>query len=245
MIISGGKIQGTILQDQPGYITTSLVEYLDAQDYTGAGTTWPARVGNAATLYNAPAYTNTGAVYFEFVPSSLQYADAPTLGNLTNWTVECWFRPTESLLSYSDPALVTTIYDDALGTNYGLVNYALTQGSGAGYTQTLLTGYYDGGSWNDTGSWVPETGQWYQMVGTFDGSTIITYVNGAQNSTGSAGGISGSNNAPVRIARRWDGNTYQQHYFPAQISIVRIYNSALTSSQVLQNFTSARGRFGI
>jgi hypothetical protein len=221
-----------------------MVEYLDALDYSGSGTTWPARIGNPVTLYNAPTYTSTGPVYFNFNPSSLQYGDAPTLGNLGTWTVECWYNLQQSLTSYSDPALVTTIYQDDSGTLTNEVNFALAQGSSGGYTETLGVGYFNG-NWVNTSTFTPSIGSWAQMVGTFDGTTVSCYLNSSLIGQVAGDGASSANGGLLRIARRWDSPLSSVYLMPAQISVIRIYNTALTSSQVTQNFNTERGRFGI
>jgi hypothetical protein len=239
MKIYGGVLKGNTFRDQ-GYVSIGLVEYLDALDYSGSGTTWPARVGNSATLYGGPTWSDSG--YFNFVPSSLQYADAPTLGDLGAWTVECWYNLQDNLASYNDPALISTVYD---GT--GKVNFTLTQGAGSGYTDTLCAGYYNGGDpgWHLTGTTPPTIGSWAQAVGTFDGTYINFYLNTTFISEVAGGGASSASGGALRIARRWDQGLNSLYLFPAEIAVVRIYNFALSPDQVIQNFNYERERFGL
>ena len=224
-----------------GIVTTNLALALDASTYSGSGTTWPATVGPDATLYNGVTWTGTSPGYFTFVPSSLQFATAPNIGDLSNWTVECWFKVTSSFAGYEYPALVTTVYQEQDGTLYSNINYTLSTYPDSA---TLTTGYFNG-AWHNTSGFTPTVGEWYQMVGTFDGTTMTTYVNGVEFS--SAAGVGGSiaNGGPIRIARRWDGDGEAKYFMPAEISIVRIYSAALTAAQVRQNFNVDRLRFGI
>jgi hypothetical protein len=199
-------------------------------------------VGNNATLYNGVTWHDTGPGYFNFNPSSLQFAEAANTGNLSSWTVECWFRTTQSLASYSFPALVTTTYDNGQGTGYGQINYVLSPYINGG--NTITAGYYNG-SWHNTSNYTITQGTWYQMAGTFDGTTMKLYVNGSETSSVSGDGSSQANGGPIRIARRWDGGGEAQYFLPADIATVRVYNTALTSAEVLQNYNTERGRFGL
>lgn len=232
---------GITINRSPTVITTGLVLNLDAQNYSGSGTTWPATVGPDATLYNGVTWTSSGPGYFTFVPSSLQFADTPNIGDLSSWTVECWFKTTSSFSGYAYPALVTTVYQDQEGNNYGNINYTLSiypDGT------TLTNGYYNS-NWDNTSGFAPTVGEWYQMVGTFDGTTLKMYINGVEFSSTSGIGASIANGGPVRIARRWDGDGQAQYFMPAEISVVRIYNTALTAAQVTRNFYALSSRFGI
>jgi hypothetical protein len=55
-----------------------------------------------------------------------------------------------------------------------------------------------------------------------------------------------NNNSTVNIGRRASpGGITGSNYFTGRIGIIRIYNSALTSSQVLQNYNSDKSQFGL
>lgn len=244
MIIQGGRLQGGVYQDQPN----NLVQYLDAADYSGSGSTWPARVGTNATLYASPAWSSSNGGYFTFDPASLQYADTPNLGDYSTWTIECWFNMTAELSTTQATAAVTTVYEDGVGTFYGQINYCLSNNypySGYNY---LKPGYYNAvnAGWHETAGWTPVVGTWYQAVGTFDGITINSYVNGSFYAAAAGDGPSQANGAPTRIARRWDGPPADPvNYFPGKIAIVRLYNTALDAADVAAVFNSTRTRFGI
>lgn len=239
MIIKGAQIHGGVYQDQTPYVTTGLVQYMDAQDYSGSGTTWPARTGLAGTLYNAPTWTSAGPGYFTFDPASLQYALFPNIGDLGNWTVECWFNLTASLDTAENTAAVTTVYD---GT--GQINYTLSSWSGSAYAPYMTAGYFNG-SWFYTSGAIPTVGTWYQMVGTFDGTTLSAYWNGALYNQNNPPGPTAANGGSIRVARRWDGPESSIHYFPGRIALVRIYDTDIGSSGVAQNWNANKERFGL
>ena len=239
--IGGGITFSPVL----GPVTANLVLNLDALDYSGSGTTWPATVGPDATLYNGVTWTDSGPGYFTFSPDSLQFADTPNIGNLNNWTVECWFKLTSDFTAYAFPALVTTVYELDGGINYGNINYTL---STYPYNTGLTNGYYNGTpgqGWFNTPTFAPTVGDWYQMIGTFDGTTLKTYINGIEISSAAGGAPSIANGGGIRIARRWDGDGQAQYFAPAEISVVRIYNTALNAIQVARNFDALRLRFAL
>ena len=247
LTIGPGITLGAGVRIDPVYepVSTGLQVYLDAADYTGSGTTWTAQVGPNATLINAPAW-NSATGYFDFVPASLQYAELPNIGDLSSWTVECWYQLTNSLATTAATAAVTTVYDDGEGGFYGVINYCLGNNSVGLNSPYLQAGFFDG-AWHEvTNAFAPTIGQWYQSVGTYDGSLLTQYTNGVQAAPSvSVSATTTANGAPIRIARRWDAPVSPEHYFPGYIAIVRIYNTPLNNAEVLQNFNANKTRFGL
>lgn len=208
--------------------------YLDATDYTGSGTTWPAENGfNDATLVNTPTYVAPSPTYFDFDPASGEKATVPDLGDLNRWTVESWFRVTSSLTGQVT-AVVCNQFDSSnlnfsMGTNRSPTSY------------NICIGFYDG-AWRTTTGFAPTLNTWYHCVGTYDGTTIRQYVNAVQDSTLSYSGTSQSG-GEVRIASRWDSQTAPTDFFPGDVGLVRIWDSALTASQVQELYDQNSERF--
>jgi hypothetical protein len=83
-------------------------------------------------------------------------------------------------------------------------------------------------------------GSWFHFSLVFDSNTFYGYVNGVQ--TGSA---ALSNDLTFdRIGDDTNRDNYPA-YMKGKISNFKIYNRALTASEVQQNFNALRGRFGI
>ncbi len=74
--------------------------------------------------------------------------------------------------------------------------------------------------------------RWYHVVGTYDGSNIKIYVDGQLEGTQAYTATPGTTDQPLVIGR-WYGN-YNAYYYDGQIDQVRIFSSALSSSQVTQ-----------
>jgi hypothetical protein len=227
--------------DGDGDGTPAPIVLLNATSYTGSGTIWPDTSGNGydATLYNSPTYNST---YFSFDNTSTKYANVSSIGDLNNWTIEAWFRVTAALSTKEATAVVTTLYDVPGVLNTGVINYVI--GSSSGYSDDLMVGFFDG-AWHQCTPFIPTLNTWYQVMGTYDGSVIKQYVNGVLNSSLNYVGVSSANGGDIRIARRWDGPVNTIHYFPGDVGIVRIYDTALDSSQVSTNFDEFRTVYGI
>jgi hypothetical protein len=105
-----------------------------------------------------------------------------------------------------------------------------------------VVGFFNG-SWRNTTGFDPLTNTWYQVVGTYDGSVITQYVNGmASGGTVNYVGTSQSG-GEIRLMRRWDGTVTTNNLINGDLSIVRVYNTALNSTQILQNYNENVNRF--
>lgn len=91
---------------------------------------------------------------------------------------------------------------------------------------------------------------WQHIVATYDGSSTVSgltlYVNGSAIAVSniSAGSYTAmeNSNQPLWIANGEDGGG-ALHPFDGNISNVKIYNKALTASEVLQNYNATKNRF--
>jgi hypothetical protein len=84
---------------------------------------------------------------------------------------------------------------------------------------------------------------WYHVVGTFDGSTMRGYVNGVQDSaTFSLSGSIVNTGAAYAVGRL---GTLASLYHSGYIGVNRIYNRALSATEILENFNAEKARFGL
>ena len=88
---------------------------------------------------------------------------------------------------------------------------------------------------------------WFQLVATWTGSTLSLYINGSLSS--SASGTLGSTTSGVPFF--WSNSnplgalSAVGSPFTGNQAVSRIYNRALTASEVLQNFNAQKARFGL
>jgi hypothetical protein len=82
---------------------------------------------------------------------------------------------------------------------------------------------------------VPTAGVWYHLVGTYDGTTMRLYVNGAQvATTGQSGNILASAE-PLMIGAARRGGVVQE-YFPGTVNDCALYNAVLDATTILQHY---------
>jgi hypothetical protein len=228
--------------DYENIVTDGLVFNVDAGlvgSYPQTSSTWYDTSGNSRNvlLINTPTYSSSNSGSLTFSTASLQYATASNIGSLTTWTAEVWFKLTSSLTGK-----ITSV----ISNEFDLVN-KLNFSIGTNNQPTnanLAVGFFDG-AWRTTAGFVPSVNTWYQVVGTYDGSIIRQYVNG----TASGGTLTYTgtpqSGGTIRLMRRWDSPVLAGNLCDGDLTIARLYNKALTSTEVLQNYNAQRGRFGI
>ena len=228
--------------DYPTFTTDGLVYTVDSgftTSYPKTGSTWYDLGGTNkdATLFNTPSYITDTSGSLRFSDTSAEYATSSNLGNLSNFTVEAWFRIQKSL-SGKVTAIVCNEFDLVNKLNFSIgTNNAPT-------SYNLAVGFFNG-AWRNTTGFTPSLNTWYQVVGTYDGTTVRQYVNGV-----ASGGTLTYTGTPqsggeVRLMRRWDTDTSASNLVDGDLSIVRIYNRALSATEILTNYNSTKGRFGL
>ena len=220
--------------------TGNLLLSLDSgnsSSYSGTGSIWYdiSGNGNNATLFNSPTYSSSYSGILQFDDASLEYGTFNDLGNLSQFTVEAWFRLTSSLTGKVS-SIVSNQYNSSTAVNFSIGT------NNAPNDYNLSVGFYDN-IWYNTTGFVPQTNVWYQVVGTYDGTSLRQYING-QASGGtiniSRTPISGGNN---RLMRRWDETLSSGYLIDGDLAIVKIYSEALSSSDILDSYNSTYTRF--
>ena len=228
---SGFTFLGTSQAAPP--VTAGLQVNLDASTYSGTGA-WIDSVNQAEyTLFNNPSYSSTvGGGSFGFDPTLTQYAYCnSTLPSLTNWTVEAWHYY-DGTNSGPQPCIVTQEFTSS-------INFAL--GSLATSFPSLQAGFFNGG-WQTQTSAGLSVGNWYQIVGTCDGTTVSLYLNGSLlTSSPWSGDPPASSGAGTYLMHRWDNSDC----WGGRLGIVRIYDTDIGSAGVEQNWLADRTRFGL
>ena len=237
----------------PKIVTDGLLLCLDAantKSYIGSGTTWTdiSRSGYSGTLVNGPTFSsaNNGYIRCDGFDDYISIPNTPLLKfGSSNFSVEYWFRKLNT----------TTGYDDIWGPN------AWNTGASPGTNEwTLGIGNGNTGEGNnisfgvEVGTTVYGTGDsttqlslntWYHLVGVREGGNLKVYLNSVLNMNVSPVGFTSSsviNNVPGREIRL--GNSgWNRLYTKADNSQLRIYNKALSATEVLQNYNATKTRF--
>ena len=236
--------------DYPAIVTNGLVLNLDA-GFTPSITSLPTNIvgggynsytstwydvssgGNNGTLINGPTFSsaNGGSIVFDGVDDTVSVPDNAVLDFTVNLTSEVWIN----LNLYKDISIV-----NAKGNGGGQIkayNY-LFVGSNTSIAFRFSDGINDQSSPTISKFILPE-GTWGHVVGVLDTTAIRIYLNGVEIGTATTRTINPNpNNSPLYIS----GPTYSLN---GKIAISRIYNRALTATEVLQNYNAQKGRFGL
>jgi hypothetical protein len=215
------------LKHHPRIVTSGLIFYLDAantRSYSGSGLTANGLVGIGATLVSGVGFGTTNNGYLIFNGSN--YVNIPNdnfIYGASSRTIMSWSRITSNDGS--------THASFAYGTN--------------GTNQAFFIGVSGlnpfCGAWgNDlTSSGVPVSlNSWFHTACVFDGTTAYLYVNGLL-ATSTAKAWNTVNVSKTYIGRQVDN----AQYWNGHISQVQLYNRALTSQEVLQNYNATKMRY--
>jgi len=99
--------------------------------------------------------------------------------------------------------------------------------------------FYDGSSRHAVSTTIASLGEWYHIVGEFNGSQGIIYVNGVQENTQAGSSTYDFASPQLLIGGRTGGSVWTK-YFDGQIDDVRIYNRALSASEVQRLYNMGR-----
>jgi hypothetical protein len=221
----------------PTSLTTPVLN-LDAGNpasYPGTGTIWTDTVGSMPfTLVNGPTYSSADGGYIQFVPGSGQIAYSTTnLGTLAAWSIEAWHYYDGTNVG-SGPNIFTEYFYGGGTINLGL-------GSG-GSSDTALQAWWYGPGFQATDPYTLTPGAWYQIVGTFDGTTLNLYVNNTLVETAVKPPGGAANPAiGYGLMTRWDTGGQ----WGGRLAIVNVYDLALSGTEITQNFNYYRSRFGL
>lgn len=217
----------------PSIITNGLGLALDAgniKSYPGSGTSWYDLSGNnrTGTLTNGPTFSNTNGGNIVFDGTNDVVTATNFIGVDSNLTISTWVKV------LSGAAIVDTLNDSIAWDGYGL----WANGTGNTFRFILLKTYSAGAiTLQSNVGWV---GNWQQVVGVYNGSQALIYINGVlDNSANYSGGYDvGQGN--IGIGARPSALS------PSSCSIaqVHIYNRALSATEVALNYNATKGRFG-
>jgi hypothetical protein len=215
----------------PSIITNSLILHLDAADrksYPGSGTVWSDRSGNGinGTLTNGPTFSsgNAGSILFNGIDHWATLPSTPKFAFGTNpYTINIWYK-LSTIANYS----CLFSLGGSNGPYGGLYVNRFSSNSLLFYANAIRL--------------QPTIEQlqnvWYNI--TFIGNNSSIYLNSVklQESAYSAnfiqqGFIIGANHSAYSEVMR--GN----------ISVVQIYNRALSDAEIKQNFNATKSRFGL
>ena len=183
--------------------------------------------------------------YFEFDGSN-DFIDAGSVsGDFSNFTVIAWFYPTsvsnhENVLdcNYSNYASTGNIGPRLELNSSGALKWIYSNVTNSNSSYYTHAAFANGLSANS----------WHCSAITFNGSNSTTYFNGtasglSRSVAGSPTGFIGSlGDVVVGKGFHLGGS---ERVYTGRVAQVRIYNRALSASEVLQNYNATKGRYGL
>src|SRR3989344_1673677 len=195
----------------------------------GSGTTIEDFSGNnnTGTLVNGPAWTTGkigGALSFDGVDDYVALGNPLSMRPINQITISAWINPTDVSTSKTIVSKDTT----------GAVDYFFrVQGPGGvrcnfeGVGLDLICSYVS-------------TNVWQHLACTYDGSIVSIYKNGVLLGSSPASPVTYSDSgANIKIGRRDEGGGGL--YFPGPIDDLRIYNRALSQTEIQTDMNTSVG----
>lgn len=199
-----------------GIVRNGLVLDLDAakrDSYPKTGNVWTdiSGNGNTGTLTNSPTYNsgNGGNIQFDGTNQYVLMNNKPTP---TQFSILAWINIGSINSGYR------TIYADNV-KGFWLNNRIISYYPVFNGISTL------------------NTNQWYYITVTYNGTSVISYINGVLDKSANA-----TTGLPSTVSTGIGGHDNIE-FFNGNISNIQIYNRALSSTEVQQNYNALKGRY--
>lgn len=194
---------------------------------------------HTGTLTNGAVYNleNKGSIIFDGIDDYILINNSTSTNISNNVTYAIWIRPSVNITN--------------TGQNNSDVSFFRKQASGSGFIlevfgttasnkQLSFWVNYPSGA---TTTYTLNANIWYYIVGTYDGSVAYLYVNGSQVATSSFI-TTVTTSADIHIGTFIPSSTPTRN-FQGNISNCNIYNRALSATEILNNYNSLKGRYGL
>lgn len=241
------------------------VNITDAYLFRDAAT--PQHVASNLILHYDPntssSYPGTGTTVFDLSASGLN----GTMTNITHTAPYFAYNGTSSQISVADNAtlepgtgdftLEAWVYHAVItGSTRTFISKTNNNGGAADWSYGLRTNGSTGATYLEVGngttsvnspSYTVSTGQWYQIVGVWTNvatNSIALYANGASQGSNAHSFASVKNSINPLYLGGYNGGEFSQ-WLNGRIGIVRMYNRALNSTEVAQNFNANKSLYGI
>ena len=222
-----------MLTHSPQIVRDGLVLHLDAanpKSYPGSGTTWfdLSGNGNDSTLLNSPSYNsdNNGIFILDRVNDRIQ---SPNLMP-SEISVEVFFKWSSLgdswLISNQQESVISYAYGFLMRIDYPSYNFYWWVGNGSSVVRC---------------NHIIELNKWYHIVGTANSVETTLYFNGELKSSNGPVNIDYTDVLGVYIG----GSNQGDRLTSGSLGLVKIYDKALSASEIKQNFEAYRDRYGI
>ena len=227
----------------PKVVTDGLVLYLDAantKSYPGSGITWTdlSRSGNSSEL-KGPTFNsgNGGSIVFDGTNDYVEIQNQIQFDQTDPFTLSSWVNSP----NVSNELIINN--ENILYTGYRLninVNANIEIGLRSSISDDIAI---------ETLNSI-NAGTWYHIVGTYDGHSNVSgmkiYINGVEEDTNTISNTLTSStlsNQKTLLGIRKSSSPPDP--LMGNIANVQIYNRALSTIEITQNYNATRTRFGL
>jgi hypothetical protein len=223
------------LHYSPRIVTDGLVLALDAADvnsYPGTGTTWYDISGNGynGTLVNGPSFLpnqNKGIIALDGVNDIITTGITGIVPNSSSpYTVSVWCYRNRNNAGYEELLAQWTNANSGNSFFFGFDN------SNVRFTD----------NWNPiTVSGAGNVNVWMNLVGVYTTTNAYIYLNGTLAAT-KGSGFTYTGVGPFLIGRQGE---LSSEYFSGNLGNTLVYNRALSTAEIAQNYLATKTRFGL
>ncbi len=228
----------------PNIIETGLVLALDAADrisYPGTGTTWSDLSGNSnnGTLTAGPTFNgaNGGNIVFDGTDDYCDLGVSSYFTGLINMSISIWVNPQTA----STTRWIFGRYDSLNRSQGFLIFHDIDnkfyfdfRESLAAYLRISTTNTY-------------AVNNWYNFTITKSANLHSIYINGVleNSATLGLGNVAWLSNYAQISALFQTPSLGVRYYGKNKIASLYVYNRALSSTEILQNYNATKSRFGL
>lgn len=193
---------------------------------------------NDFNLINSPKYSNGS---FHFNDGLTQSAHGDDLGTLNQFTVDTWFKLNSLPSVGENPQIIINTFDGG----HPYINFAIGFLNGPpignGWDGKISGGFFTDfpNYWKYTDGFTPEIDTWYNVTLTYDEVDLKLYLDGTLYSSASCTASAISSGLGIDIGKRWDIPDFTDR----GIDVVKIWDGALSSTQILNNYNSISPRY--
>jgi hypothetical protein len=232
----------------PDIITDGLVFAVDAgseRSYPGSGTTATAITGvGDGTLTNGTGFdsANGGSWTFDGADDYIDFGSnflVPGISQydtITNFTIDVWVNWDSFAVTGAHDEIISWCRSGGSAYSDGFLG---TTKIGGGTAANPVIRFGDG--WGNTGATftsATDTDKWFNIVAIKTSNNAYVYINGVLKATKGSALSWGFNDYPT-IGRHPNG----AEYLDGKVSNLKLYNTALTAAEVLQNYNAQKNRF--
>jgi len=238
----------------PSSVTSGLVLCLDAanrKSYPTTGTTWTdlSGLGNNGTLTNGPTYSsaNGGSLSFDGVDDRVSFVNGTSVIT-TDLTIDIIIAVPNPIFSQSGFYFSNVIGLCGDANYYRECSLQVSNTGNLPSPSTFVVAVNFLNSAGNTGNGISFGTFSFSTVPinltyTQTGSTATAYVNGNFVTTSSI--TKYTRPADTNLEIGWVNNTANYGFYRGNIYTTKIYNRALSASEIKQNFNATKSRFGL